>query len=103
MDKPAGRPIPLHLVTFAILSPSNTPLYIHSYTGKQDELRYVQIAHSALDVVEEKGKLITCGPYFSPLGILKKKLTLLLAESMSDSRGLESYLGLLCVMDDLAV
>ncbi|KAJ9096773.1 hypothetical protein QFC21_005043 [Naganishia friedmannii] len=78
MDKSAGRPIPLHLVTFAILSPSNTPLYIHSYTGKQDELRYVQLAHSALDIVEEK-------------------------ESMSDVRGLESYLGLLCVMDDLAM
>lgn len=50
------RAIPLHLVTFAILSPLNTPLYIHSYTGKQDEFRYVQIAHSALDMIEEKGE-----------------------------------------------
>lgn len=50
------RAIPLHLVTFAILSPLNTPLYIHSYTGKEDEFRYVQIAHSALDMVEEKGE-----------------------------------------------
>lgn len=63
MDKSAGRPIPLQLVTFAILSPSNTPLYIHSYTGKQDELRYVQIAHSALDIVEEKGKFLACDSY----------------------------------------
>lgn len=53
---PAARPVPLQLVTFAILSPLNTPLYIHSYTGKQDEFRYIQIAHSALDIIEEKGE-----------------------------------------------
>lgn len=55
---PAARPVPLQLVTFAILSPLNTPLYIHSYTGKQDEFRYVQIAHSALDIIEEKGERV---------------------------------------------
>lgn len=55
---PAARPVPLQLVTFAILSPLNTPLYTHSYTGKQDEFRYIQIAHSALDIIEEKGEQV---------------------------------------------
>lgn len=51
-----SRTVPLHLVTFAIIAPDNSPIYVHSYTGPQDELRYNQLAHSALDVVEERGQ-----------------------------------------------
>jgi trafficking protein particle complex subunit 2 len=54
---PSIRSIPLHLATFSIISasPFNTPLYIHSYTGVQDELRYAQLAWASLDVFEERG------------------------------------------------
>lgn len=52
----ASRTVPLHLATFAIVTPHNSPLYVHSYTGVQDELRYHHIAHSALDIIEERGK-----------------------------------------------
>jgi hypothetical protein len=51
-----SRTVPLHLATFAIVTPNNNPLYVHSYTGVQDELRYHHIAHSALDIIEERGK-----------------------------------------------
>src|SRR4051812_42191714 len=40
MDHSTARTIPLHLAMFGIISPNNAPLYVHSYTGSQDELRY---------------------------------------------------------------
>jgi len=58
MDPRTAAPlVPLHLTSFAILSPQNAPLYVHSFTGKQDELRHYHLSHAALDVVEERSKL----------------------------------------------
>lgn len=48
--------VPLQLTSIAILSPSNAPLYVHSFTGKQDELRHYHLSHAAIDVIEERSK-----------------------------------------------
>ncbi|KAG7575463.1 hypothetical protein FFLO_00282 [Filobasidium floriforme] len=72
-----SRTVPLHLATFAIVTPNNNPLYVHSYTGVQDELRYHHIAHSALDIIEERESNV--------------------------ARKEDNFLGLLFSMDDLAV
>ena len=57
MDPRAPVPsVTLHLTSLAILSPTNSPLLVHSFTGKQDELRHYHLAHAALDVVEERSR-----------------------------------------------
>lgn len=48
--------VPLHLTSLAILSPSNAPLYVHSFTGPADELRHYHLSHAALDVIEERSE-----------------------------------------------
>lgn len=55
MDPRSSVPqVPLHLTSICILSPSNTPLYVHSFTGEQDELRHYHLNHAAIDVLEER-------------------------------------------------
>lgn len=49
--------VPLHLTSLAILSPSNSPIYVRSFTGKQDELRHYHLSHAAVDVMEERSEL----------------------------------------------
>ena len=57
MDPRTAAPlVPLHLTSFAILSPQNAPLYVHSFTGKEDELRHYHLSHAALDVIEERSE-----------------------------------------------
>ena len=48
--------VPLHLTSLAILSPTNGPLFVHSFTGKSDELRHYHLAHAAVDVIEERSE-----------------------------------------------
>jgi hypothetical protein len=48
--------VPLHLTSLAILAPNNAPLYVHSFTGKDDELRAYHLAHGAVDVIEERSE-----------------------------------------------
>lgn len=59
MDGRGTQLVPLHLTALAILSPNNSPLFVHSFTGKQDELRHYHLAHAAVDVIEERSKLGT--------------------------------------------
>jgi hypothetical protein len=54
MDRPTS--VPLHLTSLAILAPSNAPLYIHAFTGADDELRAYHLAHAAVDVIEERSE-----------------------------------------------
>lgn len=54
MDRPTS--VPLHLTSLAILAPSNAPLYVHAFTGKEDELRAYHLAHAAVDVIEERSE-----------------------------------------------
>lgn len=46
--------VPLQLTSLAILAPNNAPLYVHSFTGADDELRHYHLAHAAVDVIEER-------------------------------------------------
>ncbi|RSH86606.1 uncharacterized protein EHS24_004876 [Apiotrichum porosum] len=77
MDRPTT--VPLHLTSLAILAPSNAPLYVHAFTGKDDELRAYHLAHAAVDVIEER-----------------------IVVNSSPNRPADSYLGLLFCMEDMA-
>ncbi|WRT67012.1 uncharacterized protein IL334_003978 [Kwoniella shivajii] len=70
---------PLHLTSITILSPSNSPLYVHSFTGSQDELRHYHLSHAAVDVIEER-----------------------IVMTSTPIKPAESYLGLLFCMEDMA-
>ncbi|WWC85361.1 uncharacterized protein L201_000224 [Kwoniella dendrophila CBS 6074] len=70
---------PLHLTSFTILSPTNSPLYVHSFTGPQDELRHYHLSHAAVDVIEER-----------------------IVMTSTPNKPAESYLGLLFCMEDMA-
>ncbi|WVW83243.1 hypothetical protein I302_105262 [Kwoniella bestiolae CBS 10118] len=72
-------PNPLHLTSLTILSPSNSPLYVHSFTGPEDELRHYHLSHAAVDVIEER-----------------------IVMTSSPTKPAESYLGLLFCMEDMA-
>lgn len=48
--------VPLHLTSLAILAPNNSPLYVHSFTGADDDLRAYHLAHGAVDVIEERSE-----------------------------------------------
>ncbi|KAJ8583770.1 Sedlin [Rhizopogon salebrosus TDB-379] len=68
-------PPPLRLNAVAFISPQNHPILIRTFQ-KGDELKYHYIAHTSLDVIEER----TNGP----------------------TKSNECYLGLLYAMDDIA-
>ncbi|WVQ70226.1 uncharacterized protein L199_008452 [Kwoniella botswanensis] len=72
-------PNPLHLTSLTILSPSNSPLYVHSFTGPEDELRHYHLSHAAVDVIEER-----------------------IVMTSTATKPAESYLGLLFCMEDMA-
>lgn len=56
MDPRSAPQLPLHLTSLAILSPTNAPLYVRSFTGPDDELRHYHLAHAATDVIEERSE-----------------------------------------------
>ncbi|KAH7887769.1 Sedlin [Phlebopus sp. FC_14] len=68
-------PQPLRLNAVAFISPHNHPILIRTFQ-KGDELKYYYVAHTSLDVIEER----TSGP----------------------SKTADCYLGLLYSMDDVA-
>jgi hypothetical protein len=69
-------PPQLRLNAVAFISPQNHPILIRTFS-KQDELKYHYIAHTSLDVIEERVN--------------------------SGSKQTECYLGLLYAMEDVAV
>ncbi|WWD15808.1 hypothetical protein CI109_100232 [Kwoniella shandongensis] len=80
MDPRSSLPlVPLHLTSFTILSPSNAPLYVHSFTGEADELRHYHLSHAAVDVIEER-----------------------IVMTSTPTKPADSYLGLLFCMEDMA-
>ncbi|ORX39767.1 Sedlin, N-terminal conserved region-domain-containing protein [Kockovaella imperatae] len=80
MDTRASLPlVPLHLTSLAILTPTNAPLYVHSFTGREDELRHYHLAHAAIDVMEER-----------------------IVMTSTPTKPADSYLGLLFCMEDMA-
>ncbi|KII94759.1 hypothetical protein PLICRDRAFT_47771 [Plicaturopsis crispa FD-325 SS-3] len=69
-------PPQLRLNAVAFISPQNQPILIRTFS-KQDELKYHYIAHTSLDVIEERVN--------------------------SGTKSTECYLGLLYAMEDVAV
>jgi len=69
-------PTALRLNAVAFISPQNHPILIRTFS-KQDELKYHYIAHTSLDVIEERAN--------------------------SSAKSTECYLGLLYAMEDVAV
>jgi len=69
-------PAPLRLNAVAFISPQNHPILIRTFS-KTDELKYHYIAHTSLDVIEERAS--------------------------SGTKSTECYLGLLYAMEDVAV
>jgi hypothetical protein len=59
------------------MSPQNHPIFIRTFDNEQDELKYHYIAHTSLDVIEER---VTAG-----------------------GKSAQCYLGLLYAMEDVAV
>jgi trafficking protein particle complex subunit 2 len=45
----------MHLNAVAFISPQNHPILIRTFVKPQDELKYHYIAHTSLDVIEERG------------------------------------------------
>ncbi|KZP32928.1 Sedlin [Athelia psychrophila] len=68
--------MPLKLNAVAFISSQNHPILIRTFS-KQDELKYHYIAHTSLDVIEERAN--------------------------SNTKTTECYLGLLYAMEDVAV
>jgi len=69
-------PNPFRLNAVAFISPQNHPILIRTFS-KQDELKYHYIAHTSLDVIEERAS--------------------------SGAKSTECYLGLLYAIEDVAV
>ncbi|OWZ35388.1 hypothetical protein C347_01125 [Cryptococcus neoformans AD2-60a] len=99
MDPRSSVPqVPLHLTSICILSPSNTPLYVHSFTSEQDELRHYHLNHAAVDVLEERRACTEHGT-----GFLKSAdATLSVVMTSTPTRPADSYLGLLYSLEDMA-
>ncbi|WVQ71547.1 hypothetical protein IAR50_001086 [Cryptococcus sp. DSM 104548] len=80
MDPRSSIPqVSLHLTSLTILSPNNAPLYVHSFTGEQDQLSHYHLGHAAVDVIEER-----------------------IVMTSSPTKPADSYLGLLFCMEDMA-
>ncbi|KAH7914312.1 trafficking protein particle complex 2 [Hygrophoropsis aurantiaca] len=77
-------PPPLRLNAVAFISPQNHPILIRTFQ-KGDELKYHYIAHTSLDVIEERTAGNTAG-----------------GDAKSNPSSNECYLGLLYAMDDVA-
>ncbi|WVN85239.1 uncharacterized protein L203_100384 [Cryptococcus depauperatus CBS 7841] len=80
MDPRASIPqVPLYLTSIVIISPSNAPLFVHSFTGEQDQMRHYHLGHAAVDVIEER-----------------------ISMTSMPTKPADSYLGLLFCMEDMA-
>jgi len=52
-----SMPPPLRLNAAAFISPQNHPILVRNFTsatGTQDDLKYHYVAHTSLDVIEER-------------------------------------------------
>jgi hypothetical protein len=83
----------LRLNAVAFISPQNHPILIRTFQ-KQDELKYHYIAHTSLDVIEERGEYRRFRVHVYHL--IRNPVS-------SDAKSTECYLGLLYAMEDVAV
>lgn len=84
---------PLKLNAIAFISPQNYPILIR--TTAKDELKYHYIAHTSLDVIEERGE--SCAVF----RCRSRRTGGFVANSGNKST--DCYLGLLYAMEDVAV
>jgi len=84
---------PLKLNAIAFISPQNHPILIR--TTAKDELKYHYIAHTSLDVIEERGE--SCAVF----RCRSRRTGGFVANSGNKST--DCYLGLLYAMEDVAV
>jgi hypothetical protein len=84
----------LRVNTIAFISSSNHPIFIRTF-AKQDEhaIKYHYIAHTSLDVIEERGRL----PHALLRHLTKRSIT------VNSAKATDCYLGLLYAMEDVAV
>jgi hypothetical protein len=83
----------LRLNAVAFISPQNHPILIRTFS-KQDELKYHYIAHTSLDVIEERGT------QQRPSTGMNLKTICIVGQV---SKSTICYLGLLYAMEDVAV
>ena len=92
-------PPQLRLNAVAFVSPQNHPILIRTFSQpRQDELKYHYIAHTSLDVIEERSKDLALFSAFSQT----KPRTIRPVAAANASKSTECYLGLLYV-EDVAV
>lgn len=91
-------PPQLRLNAVAFVSPQNHPILIKTFTqSRQDELKYHYIAHTSLDVIDERSE-------FGSQSLLLHDLCtlLLLVQAATTTKSTDCYMGLLYV-EDVAV
>jgi len=88
----------LKLNAVAFISPQNHPILIRSF-NKQDAIKYHYIAHTSLDVIEERGLPFYSLNRCSLGGTNLRSFQIVLAAG----KACDCYLGLLFSMEDVAV
>jgi hypothetical protein len=83
----------LQLNAVAFISPQNHPIFIRTFNNERDELKYHYIAHTSLDVIEERGTVFA--------GSHPRRLKVFVVTAGGKSA--QCYLGLLYAMEDVAV
>lgn len=107
-------PTPMRLNAAAFISPQNHPILVRNFTTKQDDLKYHYVAHTSLDVIEERRAPfffwlfrvlpVSFLPFWVP--VFLHSLSLLHTHGRAvaaSSKHNECYLGLLYSMEELAV
>lgn len=81
----------------AFISPLNHPILIRTFAKNEDTMKAHYIAHTSLDVIEERGKHSCLTLRF---GLVNHLLAL---EAQTNSKSVDCYLGLLYSMEDVAI
>ncbi len=94
-------PPQLRLNAVAFVSPQNHPILIRTFAQpRQDEVKYHYIAHTSLDVIEERSKRTTLTPIYHLINI--QHSTPCPVSAANATKSTDCYLGLLYV-EDVAV
>ena len=87
----------LKLNAVAFISPQNYPILIRTFVKQEDPVKYHYIAHTSLDIIEERGSCL----HF--LFWIQKRNTNPSRIVTAGGKACECYLGLLFAMEDIAV
>ena len=87
----------LKLNAVAFISPQNYPILIRTFVKQEDPVKYHYIAHTSLDIIEERGSCLLF------LFCIQKRITDPSRIVTAGGKACECYLGLLFAMEDIAV